>query len=142
MQMQPLKIQLFPKEDKDGCTFYIGKLKLSATIRLTKGITFFVTIREDVQELHLCNSTEKEFYHILEYYKNCRRKPIRNRHSNICVDLVKAEVDNDDKIYIGNIKTDIDLRADDGLVFLVFVADTGEEELQISAQSEKKKDGH
>ena len=135
MITEPLKIQLFAQEDRDRQTFYIGKLKNPITFHFVNGMTFFVIIDKTFQELHICSGHEPEFYNVLDYCKNSRKKSIRSKHSNLSISLnpVKEACAAGKKLYVGYIRTDIDVSADQGLNFLIFLSDNGEEEMQISA---------
>lgn len=144
--MQPLKIQLFPKNDTDNQVFYIGKLCFPGTIILGKGCVFFVYLDGETQELHICPTDALHIDNPAQYYTRGRRKQTRSRHNNIAIELEPSYSTTQDgkskKFFSGSIAADITLNASEGIVFLVFIADSGEEELQISVtgnSKEKKK---
>jgi hypothetical protein len=57
---------------------------------------------------------------------------------NLCIDL-EPRVDNDGRTYfIGRLRGDIQISAKEGLVFLVFTAVPGEEQLQLAPMAPKK----
>ena len=136
--MQPLKIQLFPKKDTDGQVFYIGKLRFPGTINLGKGVVCFVYLDDDINELHICPSELVRIEDPATYLNKARRKASRSRHNNISIEL-SPYLSEDRKCFIGSINSKLIVSADDGLVFLIFVADKNEEEMQISSQGNNKK---
>lgn len=137
--MQPLTIQLFPKLDTDQQTYYIGKCKWPGKLFFKNGSAFLVYIDgEDKQELHITTSSDHALQNLLQQYTQGRRKKTRSRHQNICINL-EPIIDEDGKIfYMGYLGADISVDASEGLVFLCFIADEGDEELQISVQSKRK----
>lgn len=140
--MQPLKVQLFPKNDTDGQVFYIGKLCFPGTITLGRGCVFFVYLDGEMQELHICPTDALRIDDPAKYYTRGRRKQARSRHNNIAIELEPSysteENDEDKKFFSGSMAADVSVNASEGIVFLVFVADSGEEELQISVTGSKK----
>jgi hypothetical protein len=135
--MQPLKIQLFPKSDTDDQVFYIGKLCFPGTISLGKGVSFYIYINDNVKELHIC-PTRSLVDDPTTYNTRSRKKTSRSKHNNIAIDLA-TEYDTDENSYfVGSIASNLSVSASEGIVFLVFVADVGEEELQISVASKSK----
>ncbi len=140
MDMQPLKIQLFPKDDTDGQTFYIGKLCFPGTINLGRGNLFFIYLQDDIKELHICPIESIRMYDPAKYFSK-RRKSTRSRHNNIAVELETCyNQETRQEFFSGSIAVDVTVNASEGIVFLVFVADTGEEELQISVGNNKKQE--
>jgi hypothetical protein len=60
--------------------------------------------------------------------------------NNLTIDL-KAREDKDGKtFYIGKLKAPVLIDAEKGAVFLVFICDKGEEQLQIGLMENKNKD--
>lgn len=143
--MHPLKVQLFPKTDTDGQVFFIGKLKFNGTLNVGNGQSFIIYIDDKVKELHIAPSDSTELTDVFRYYKYSRKKTSRNRHNNIAIELeARKEIINDNdmepkRFFIGKLEIDATVDASYGIVFLVFVADPGEEELQISCQERKYK---
>jgi hypothetical protein len=61
-------------------------------------------------------------------------------NNNLTIDL-KARKDVDGKkFYVGKLKAPVNINCTDGVVFLVFVSDNGEEELQIALMEKKEDD--
>jgi len=61
-------------------------------------------------------------------------------NKNLVIDL-KARKDIDQKtFYIGKLKAPVSIDCSEGVVFLVFVSDTGEEEIQIAPMDKKDED--
>lgn len=135
--MSPLKVQLFPKADTDGQVFYIGKLRFNGSLNVGKGQSFLIYLDDDIKELHIAPSDCMELIDVFKYYKTARRKASRNRHNNIAVELQSVEAEGGKSFYIGHLECDATVDASEGLVFLVFTADPGEEELQISSPEQK-----
>jgi hypothetical protein len=138
--MQPLIIQLFSKLDTDSQTYHIGKCRWPGKLYFRHGTTFLIYIDgEDKQELHITTSDDESIENLLHQYTQGRRKQSRSRHQNICINL-EPILDEDNKIfYLGHLMADLSLDASEGLVFLCFTADEGDEELQISVPSKRKK---
>jgi hypothetical protein len=135
--MSPLKVQLFPKNDTDDQVFYIGKLRFNGSLNVGKGQSFLIYLDDDVKELHIAPSDCMELTDVFKYYKAARRKSSRSRHNNIAVELQSIEAEDGKSFYIGRLECDATVDASEGLVFLVFTADPGEEELQISSPEQK-----
>lgn len=145
MLAQPFKIQLYPKIDRDNQTMYIGKVNCPLILNFSKGLAFFVYLSKEINEIHITNDSS-QFHDVFRYYKEGRKRAIRNRNGNLTVDLearyerLKENEEGPAKIfYIGKCKCDATLTLDEETVFLVFVSDKGEEELQISRQEKKYK---
>jgi len=140
--MQPLKIQLFPKNDTDKQVFYIGKLCFPGTVTLGKGCVFFVYLDGEMQELHICPTEALHIDNPAQYYTRGRRKQARSRHNNIAIELEPSYTTMEDgsekRFFSGSMAAEVTVNASEGIVFLVFVADSGEEELQISVTGAKK----
>lgn len=65
MSNHNLSFQLEKREDKNGKTFFICKVKAPALIDLSKGATFFVFASEDgLEELQIAPFQEKERFEI------------------------------------------------------------------------------
>jgi hypothetical protein len=61
-------------------------------------------------------------------------------NKNLTIDL-KSRKDLDGQIfYVGKLKCPISIDCSEGVVFLIFTADKGEEQLQIAAMDSKDKD--
>jgi len=62
----------------------------------------------------------------------------KSKKDNIIVDL-KSKLDRDgQKFYIGRIEAPVLIDCSKGAVFLIFVSDTGEEQLQIASKDQKE----
>lgn len=132
--MNPLIIQLIPKQDTDNQTFYIGKLDCNITFDLNKGQQFYVYLEDGIQQLHIAPAQGRYYNDPSSYYSRCRKKGARNRHSNLPVELKKQSAEGK-TYYSGELCVEGKLDGSRGLVFLVFTADPGDEELQISSGS-------
>ena len=139
--MQRPGIDLFPSTDADGATLYVGRWNWPGKIHFHKGMAFIVYTDVDGHwELQLCKLDSPDLSNVLEYYDVQRRTKNRNRNSNLCIPLEmrfskpKDPEEEPTKFYIGKINFDGDIDCgveSTGVVFLVFTADEGEEELQI-----------
>lgn len=59
--------------------------------------------------------------------------------NNLMIDL-KQRTDADDRVfYVGKLKGPFSIDCKDGVTFLVFISDSGEEQLQIAPFQEKEK---
>jgi hypothetical protein len=146
--MQPIKIKIEPKLDTDKQVYYLGKLKVPMDLRFDKGVAFMVYL-DYVQELHIAPMTSPDLIDVFEYYDVGRKKIIKHRHNNIVVHLnprFEKQDPNDPKkvprkFYVGKIQADIRLRFDEGIAFLIFISDHGEEELQIASVDKRNEKG-
>lgn len=50
MSNSNLKIDLYPRKDVDGNTFYVGKLKVKANLNLEDGVTFLIFVSDKGNE--------------------------------------------------------------------------------------------
>lgn len=140
-RMQRPRINLFPNKDKDGATYYIGRMKFPGTLNLNEGMAFIFYPYEDYSELHFCSLDSQDISNISDYSKN-RRKREKPKHGNLPIELHKRKENNSDQIfYIGKIKVNINIQCANGVVFLVFIADENEEELQIATVDPDKFSG-
>lgn len=139
--MQPLKVQLFPKKDTDDQIFYIGKLNFPGIIKLNRGCLFFVYLEEGIEELHICPTKSLNVNDPSKYYTRARRKKARSKHNNISIELEPFYTEDKKELeyFAGSITSDIQINASEGVVFLVFIADSGEEEVQISISGTKSR---
>lgn len=129
---------MYPNEDKDGATYYIGRLKSPITINFREGVAFILYVDDDEPELHFCPLEVPDVSSVFEYYESRRPNPNRTRHSNLSIDL-HARFEKDPlpgeeprKFYIGRILFDGLLNCSDGVIFLAFTSDLNQEELQIA----------
>lgn len=134
--MQRPHVKLHPSVDADGATFYVGHWKWPGKIHFQNGMAFIIyTDDENQWELHFCNLDSPDLSNVFDYYKIKRRLKNRNGNTNLSIPLEKRDSNSEGKkFYIGkmNVNGDIDCGVDSpGVVFLVFTADEGEEELQI-----------
>jgi hypothetical protein len=61
-------------------------------------------------------------------------------NKNVIIDL-KSRKDSDDQIfYVGKIKAPVLIDCREGAVFLIFISDKGEEQLQIAPMDNKEKE--
>jgi hypothetical protein len=137
-------VKLFPSTDTDGSTIYVGRWKWPGKIDFSKGVAFLVyTAVKGQEELHLCPLTSPDLSNVFEYYNVQKRDRGRNRNSNLTVLLEPRFEPHGEKrkFYIGKVAFDgvIDCGVETpGVVFLVFVADDGEEQLQITVLDPNK----
>jgi hypothetical protein len=141
--MHPLKIGLTAKEDTDRQVFYVGKLELPMSLNFFHGITFVIYTGK-VNELHIYKTKSHEINDLFQYYSKPNSKLQKNKYGNIVLKLDTMYEEQDDgkeaTIYVGNLEFDGKLDFDEGIAFLVFVSDEGEEELQIAKSDRKNKD--
>jgi hypothetical protein len=143
--MQPIKIKIEPKLDTDKQVYYLGKLKVPMDLKFDKGIAFIVYL-DFIQELHIAPMTSPDLIDVFNYYDSGRKKIIKNRNNNIIVYLYprfeRQDINDPKKIprkfFVGKIQADMTLKFDDGIAFLIFTSDQGEEELQIAPAFNKK----
>jgi hypothetical protein len=143
--MQPIKIKIEPKLDTDKQVYYLGKLKVPMDLKFDKGVAFIVYL-DFIQELHIAPMNSPDLMDVFNYYDSGRKKIIKNRHNNIIVHLYprfeKQDINDPKKIprkfFVGKIQADMTLKFDDGIAFLIFTSDQGEEELQIAPALSKK----
>jgi len=136
-------IPLETRTDRDNQVYYIGKVKFGGTMSFKDGAAFIVYLDDDLQQLHYTVASEPGLYDAFRYYQVAKRKIIKPRNNNILVDLEPRMEENTKNskqrtFFVGRVKADVTLDAANGITFLIFVADQGEEELQISVQDRKK----
>lgn len=61
-------------------------------------------------------------------------------NKNLTIDLKTRKDVDGQKFYVGKLKAPILIDCSEGAVFLVFVSDTGEEQLQIAPMDKKDED--
>ena len=59
--------------------------------------------------------------------------------SNLCVDLIPREDGNGNVFYVGKLKFDGTINCKDGIAFLIFINESGNEELQITSMDKNNK---
>ena len=136
-------IPLESRTDRDGEVYYIGKVKFGGTLSFKDGAAFLVYLDDDLQQLHYTFSSDPGLYDAFKYYQVAKRKIVKPKNNNILVDLEPRTEENTKNskqrtFFVGRIKADVILDASNGISFLIFVSDQGEEELQISVQDRKK----
>ncbi len=60
-------------------------------------------------------------------------------NSNLCIDLQAREDSDGETYYVGKLEVPANLDCKDGLVFLIFISDKGNEQLQITGMKPKEK---
>ena len=50
MSNSNLKVDLYPRKDKDGNTYYVGKLKFTGNVTFEDGVTFLVFVSDQGNE--------------------------------------------------------------------------------------------
>lgn len=142
--MQRPRINMYPTLDKDDQTFYIGKMQAPIDIKFKDGVAFIFYPEGDYPELHFCPVNHPDFEHVFKYYEHRRLNPNRTKHGNLPIDLTLVYDKNPEpgqapkKFYIGKIQFDGVLDCSNGVIFFVFLADRGEEELQIAVIDQTK----
>jgi len=139
--MQRLRVDLFPSSDTDGKTIYVGRLRFPGIIKFDKGAAFLVyTSVSGQEELHICPLDSPDISNVFDYYNVQRIRINRSRYGNLPVKLeTRYEKENTGKkFYIGKLEFKGHVDCEKGLVFLVFTADEGEEELQIGVLDPEK----
>lgn len=122
--MSNLKIELDPREDKEGQIYYLGKVKTPIDINCRKGITFLVFLSEEGEEELQIAPLDKEHRNFSQYSKRDDRLKIS----------LSARKDQSDRVYyVGKIQLDGVIDCGEGASFLVFISKKGFEELQIVA---------
>lgn len=142
--MQRPIVKIFPSVDTDGSTMYVGRWHWPGKIDFKEGVAFLVyTAVEGHCELHICPLTSPDLSDVFDYYNEQRRPKGRNKNTNLSVPLEMRQEQTGEKrkFYIGKIafngEIDCGIQTP-GIVFLVFTADKGEEELQIAVVDKNK----
>jgi len=116
------KIPLNSRKDKDGKTFFIGRMKNSTVLDFSAGMAVLVfTSEEEEEELQLAPLDS--------------RRPTYGRYrtssDRIHLSLDSRE-DKEKKVYyIGKLKLDKVMYAHDGITFMVYLSKKGVEEVQL-----------
>jgi hypothetical protein len=142
--MQRPIIKLFPSVDTDGSTMYVGRWHWPGYVDFSEGVAFLVYPAVEGQgELHICPLTSPDLSNVFDYYSIQRQPKGRNRNANLTIPLeVRYErTKQKRKFYIGKIDfkgvIDCGIKTP-GVAFLVFLADEGEEELQLTVMDPNK----
>ena len=142
--MQRLRINLYPKLDTDGKTYFVGKMKSPVSFNFKNGMAFIFYPDGENPELHFTQIDNPDISDAYRYYTSRRLNPNRANHGNIPVELhVRWEKDPPEgqeprKFFIGKIQFDGTLDASNGIIFFAFISDEDEEELQISVVDPNK----
>lgn len=135
--LQPLKIELDQREDRDGKTFYIGKSKHPTILKLKQGVDFYVYTEDTLKQIHIVSTSMKEFYDPKDYLFPENLSRTNSLHSNLGINLYKKSIQGKEFL-CGSMKHDGILDFSDGITFLVFSSEEGSEELQISIPDSSK----
>jgi hypothetical protein len=148
--MQRLHIDMFDTEDRDGQIYYMGRIQFPGSLKFEKGAAFLFYPEGDQPELHFCNLLSPDLANVFDYYKQRRTRINRTRHGSLPIEMHKRLEDNPPegqeprKFYVGKIQFNGEINCENGVMFMIFIADEGEEELQISifdpAKSKKYQD--
>jgi hypothetical protein len=131
--MDPLKVELEPKTDRDSKIWHLGKQKHPTILKLNKGVDFYIYLsdsEEGLNQIHIVSSSSNEYYDPRKYLSP-RIIRSNNINSNLGIDLEKKSIDGIE-FFHGTLKHDGVLDFNNGISFLVFTADEGSEQLQIS----------
>lgn len=136
--MQRVRINMFPDTDRDGKTYHIGTLKCPIELKFSDGVAFIFYPELEFPELHFCPLEHPDIENVFKYYQQQRPVLNRTKHNNLPIDLyARYEKEtlsgkNPKKFYVGKIQFDGTINCSNGILFFVFTADEGEEELQIA----------
>jgi hypothetical protein len=136
--MQRARINMYPVEDRDGKTFYMGKMSSPIDIKFKDGVAFLFYPYGDNPELHFCPLDSMDVVDAFSYYEHRRTFPNRAKHQNLPIELKLVHEKNPPPgqtarhFYIGKIMFDGVLNCSNGVIFFAFIADKQEEELQIA----------
>lgn len=120
--MNPLKIELNPREDKNKNIFYLGKLEAPIQLDFTHGVAFFIFISESgAEEIQISPLDRLHNLAELELRENGR----------YALSLEHRKDESQAIYYLGKVKKDFKLDCTKGVSFFVFVAKRGKEELQM-----------
>lgn len=138
--MQRLRVDLFPSIDKDGQTIFVGRQKWPGTISFRKGAAVLLYLEPDQEELHFCPLDSPDVSDVFDYYEEQPKRSTRSKHGKLSIRLEPrySKGPEPKKFYIGKLKADAIIDCSKGAVFLVFLADEGEEELQIGTIDQEK----
>lgn len=136
--MQRARINLFPSTDTDGKTYHLGMLKVPLDLKFTNGMAFILYLDMEYPELHFCPIDHPDVESVFKYYQQRRPTFNRSKHNNLPIEL-HARFEKEPKpgekpkkFYVGKIQFDGIVDCTNGIFFLAFTADEGEEELQIA----------
>lgn len=142
--MQRPSIKMFASHDKDGATFYVGRVKFPGKLNFENGIAFLFYPDSEQPELQFCPLDSPDLSDVFDYYKSRRVKLSRARHGNLPIELHLRKEKNPPegqeprRFYIGKMQFNGELDCEKGVVFLAFIADPEEEELQITTFDPEK----
>jgi len=122
------KVELTRQRDKEGHSFYIGKLQFPGTLEFDKGASFMIFLSDDgFEELQIAPLDPT-------------RKPLPKRHretagvsgGRFSIDLHPMVDKDGETYYIGEALGPVSMKLRKGIFFHVFTSRPGVEELQIS----------
>lgn len=67
--MQRARINMYPTLDKDGQTYYLGKMKSPITIDFKDGVAFILYTDTEYPELHFCPIDHPDVSDVFKYYE-------------------------------------------------------------------------
>jgi hypothetical protein len=135
---------MHPTTDRDDQVFYIGKTRYPGTIDFSKGVAFIFFPEGDFPELRICTLDSPDLSNVFEHYKQRRARVSYKRHGNLPIELHQREEKDPEpgmprrKFYIGKVQFNGVIDCYKGIVFFAFIADQGDEELQISVYDPEK----
>jgi hypothetical protein len=118
-----LKVDLDPREDKEGQIYYIGRLQFPGRLCFKDGVTFLMFLSEDGAEEIQIATNNKEHTTFSRYSKRNDRLKI----------AVESREDQFKKIfYVAKVQFQGYIDCTAGIVFLLFNSKKGSEELQVA----------
>ena len=117
-----MKIELDPREDKNGCLFHLGKLSFPGEINCSNGVTFLIFLSEEGDEELQIATINNENTTFSKYSK---------RDDRVKVSL-EGRIDKyGKKFYVGKLMFKGIVDCNDGILFIIFTSKEGCEELQV-----------
>lgn len=120
--MANMKVELHPREDKNGSMFHLGKLQFPGSINCSDGVTFLVFLSEDGEEELQVATINNDNTTFSKYSK-------RNDRVRVSLDSRKDKYGK--KFYVGKLMFRGTIDCSKGMIFIIFTSKDGCEELQV-----------